>query len=123
MVPMSTVVLPADDAAAGAAVTIGPWPAAGVRPRLKLSEEDLCDWLGTAFPGDTIEYHRGHLAVDQAPGRSSLSDSDCRRLSGVARRALIFSEEGQAHLVQRRHGDGDYSYLAIKARTPARRKR
>src|SRR5512134_1462441 len=122
MVPMSTVVSPADDAVAGAAVTIGPWPAA-VRPRLKLSEEDLCDWLGTAFPGDTIEYHRGHLAVDQAPGRSSLSDADCRRLCRVARRALIFAEEGRAHLVQRRHGNGDYSYLAIKARTPARRPR
>ena len=39
------------------------------------------------------------------------------------RRALIFAEEGRAHLVQRRHGDGDYSYLAIKARTPARRMR
>ena len=123
MVPMSTVVLPTDDAAAEAAVTIGPWPA-GVQPsRLRLSEEDLCDWLGTAFPGDTIEYHRGHLAVDQAPGLSPLSDADCRRLSRVARRALIFAEEGRAHLVQRRHGDGDYSYLAIKARTPARRTR
>ena len=123
MVPMSTVVLPTDDAVAGAAVTIGPWPAAGVRPRLKLSEEDLCDWLGTAFPGDTIEYHRGYLAIDQAAGLSPLTDADRRRLSRVARRALIFAEEGQAHLVQRRHGDGDYSYLAIKARTPSRRAR
>lgn len=123
MVPMSTVVLPTDDGAGGPAVTIGAWPAAGVRPRrLKLSEEDLCDWLGTAFPGDTIEYHRGHLAVDQVP-RSPLSDADCRQLSRVARRALIFAEEGRAHLVQRRHGDGDYSYLAIKARAPARRRR
>jgi len=40
-----------------------------------------------------------------------------------ARRALIFAEEGRVHLVQRRHGDGDYSYLAIKARTPGRRTR
>lgn len=124
MVPMSTVVLPTDDAAAGPVMTIGPWPVAGARPRrLKLSEEDLCDWLGTAFPGDTIEYHRGHLAVDQVPSLSPLSEGDCRRLSGVARRAMIFAEEGRAHLVQRRHGDGDYSYLAIKARTPARRMR
>jgi hypothetical protein len=72
-----------------------------------------------AIRSSTIE----GISPSQAPGRSSLSDADCRRLSGVARRALIFSEEGQAHLVQRRHGDGDYSYLAIKARTPARRTR
>lgn len=124
MVFMSTVVLPTDNAAARAAVTIGPWPAAGGQlSRLTLSEEDLCDWLGTAFPGDTIAYHRGHLAVDRAPGLSSLSDADCRRLSRVARRALIFAEESRAHLVQRRHDDGDYSYLAIKARTPSRRAR
>jgi hypothetical protein len=124
MVPMSTVVLSTDDAAARAAATIGPWPAAGGQlSRLTLSEEDICDWLGTAFPGDRIEYHRGHLAVDQAHGLSSLRDADCRRLSRVARRALIFAEEGRAHLVQRRHGDGDYSYLAIKARPPSRRSR
>ena len=123
MVPMSTVVLPADDASAGAAVTIGPWPAAGVRPRLKLSEEEFCDWLGMAFPGDRIEYHRGYLAVDQAAGRSLLGDADRRQLSRLARRALIFAEEGRVHLVQRRHGDGDYSYLAIKARIPGRRTR
>jgi hypothetical protein len=91
--------------------------------RLKLTEEDFCDWLGTAFPGDRIEYHRGHLAVDQAPSLSPLSDADRRRLCRVARRALIFAEEDRAYLVQRRHRDGDYSYLAIKARTPGRRAR
>ena len=123
MVPMSTVVPSADDAAVRAAATIKPWPA-GVQPsRLELSEEEFCDWLGMAFSGDRIEYHRGYLAVDQAAGRSLLGDADRRQLSRLARRALIFAEEGRVHLVQRRHGDGDYSYLAIKARTPGRRTR
>lgn len=124
MVHMSSIILPTVNPAADLAVTVGPWPTAEVPSRrVKLREEDLCDWLGMAFPGDTIEYHRGHLAVDQVPGLSPRSDADCRRLSRLARRALIFAEEGWAHLVQRRHGDGDYSYLAIKARTPARRPR
>lgn len=124
MDPMNDVVLPTDDALAPAAVTIRLKPTGGARPgRRKLSEEDFCNWLGTAFPGDTIEYHRGCLAVDQALGLSPLSDTDCRRVSKLARRALIFAEEERVHLVQRRHGDADYSYFAIKARTPARRTR
>jgi hypothetical protein len=119
---MNAAVLSTDTSATE--VVLGPWPPAGAQSRrLKLTEEDLCDWLGSAFPGDVIEYHRGHLAVDQVPALSPLSEGDCRRLSRLARRALIFAEEGRAHLVQRRHGDGDYSYLAIKARAPARRTR
>jgi hypothetical protein len=121
MVPMNTVVLPTENTEA---VTVGPCLAAEVPAcRLKLSEEGFCDWLGMALPGDAIEYHRGHLAVDRVPGQSPLPEADRWRLSRVARRALIFAEERRAHLVQRRHGDGDYSYLAIKATPPAKRRR
>lgn len=87
--------------------------------RSQLTEEELCTWLGTAFPGDVIEYHRGNLAEDRSADRSKLTDADRRRLIAVAGRALNFAAEGRAHLVQRRHGDGDYSYLAVKtARRP-----
>ena len=104
-----------------------PWPS-GLGPqsatsRLKLSEEDFCDWLGTAFPATRSSTTAGISPSTRRLASRRLSDADCRRLSRVARRALIFAEEGRAHLVQRRHGDGDYSYLAIKARTQTRRTR
>jgi hypothetical protein len=121
---MNTVVLPTEDAAVERAATASPqFPAEVPACRLELSEEGFCTWLGTALPGDAIEYHRGHLAVDRDPVRSRLPETDRRRLSRLARRALIFAEERRAHLVQRRHGEGDYSYLAIKATDPAKRRR
>lgn len=97
------------------------FPGAPLPERQVLSEEDFCDWLGTALPGDAIEYHRGFLAVDQDPSLSKMTDAQRRRLAAVARRALILADENRVHLVQRRHGDGDYSYLAIKATPPRRR--
>ena len=36
----------------------------------------------------------------------------------LARQALLAAEDGRVHLLQRRHGDGDYSYIAVKARAP-----
>lgn len=98
-------------------------PATPAAERPHLTEDDLCSWLGKAFPGDTIEYHRGFLAVDQTAALSKLSDVERRRLTAVARRARIFAEEGRADLVQRRYGDSDYGYLAIKATTPRGRRR
>ncbi|MDI1286078.1 MAG: hypothetical protein PSV46_16960, partial [Reyranella sp.] len=72
-----------------------------------------CAWLGQASPGDTIEYHRGFLALN-ANIDSQTPASDARReLARVARRAWWAASQGLVHLVQRRLGPDDYSYLAI----------
>lgn len=79
----------------------------------KLTEIDLCGWLGQTSPGEWIEYHRGFLAVDIIPHGSRLPEKDRLELGRIARRAWWASERGLAHLVQRRHGPDDYSYIII----------
>src|SRR5262245_2546477 len=70
-------------------------------------------WLQRAEPGACLEYHRGLLSLDRSPG-SNLSEERRRALSRVADLALG-ADRSQVHLVQRRNGPFDFSYLAIKA--------
>jgi hypothetical protein len=87
------------------------------RPRL--TEMDLCGWIGQAIPGDVLEYYRGFLAMDTFSHGSPLAAGDRAELVRLARRAWHASERGLIHLVQRRHGPDDYSYLAIARAKPS----
>jgi len=80
-----------------------------------LDEDGFCRWVGQADPGDVIEYHRGHLAVDRARETSPLDAATRRELGRTADRALRLAAEGRVVLVQRRLGQDGFSYLAIKA--------
>lgn len=87
-----------------------------------LDEAALCAWIGTAGPGDCIEYWRGHLAIDTSTVLSQLAAGDRRVLSNVAGRAYRLAEQGRVHLLQRRYDDGDYAYLLAlrpQPRSPA----
>jgi len=86
--------------------------------RLHLKEIELCAWIGQARPGDVLEYHRGFLALDVLRHGSRLSERERAELARVGRRALWAAEQGFVHLVQRRHGLDDYSYLAIARHRP-----
>ena len=69
-------------------------------------------WLEQAHPGEVLVYHRGLLAHDRA--RSDLAETERRQIARIADAAFAAAEEGRVHLVQRRHGPFDFSYLAIK---------
>lgn len=86
--------------------------------RLRISEIDLCAWLGQAAPNDALEYHRGFLALDINVHGTRLADRERAELARVARRAWWAGEREWVHLVQRRHGPDDYSYLAIARPRP-----
>lgn len=86
--------------------------------RLHLTEVELCGWLGQASPGDILEYHRGFLALDREPHAGRLSAKDRAELVRMAGRAHWAAERGLAHLVQRRYGPDDYSYLLIARPRP-----
>jgi hypothetical protein len=86
-----------------------------------LSETMFCSWLGTAEPGECIIYHRGFLAIDTSPLTFKLPDGERRELLRIAQRALQLAEDGLLHLVQRRMGEGDFTYLAIARQRPRNR--
>ena len=78
-----------------------------------LDDASLGAWFGAAAVGDRIEYWRGYLAIDANATQSGLEPDDRRQLGRVAARAFRLAEQGKAHLVQRRHGEADYSYLLV----------
>jgi hypothetical protein len=87
-------------------------------PRLSITEADLCTWLGEAAPGDQLAYYRGFLAVDLASSDGSLTKAEQAELRRVARRTLFAAESGLAHLLQRRNGPDDFTYLLIARPRP-----
>jgi hypothetical protein len=80
----------------------------------RLSRVALYGWLERARAGEELEYHRGLLIWDRSPA-SDLADHDRRTLAEVADAVFRAAEDGGIHLVQRRYGPFDFSYLAIKA--------
>jgi hypothetical protein len=75
-------------------------------------------WLACYEPGAVLEYHRGYLIFDRSPV-SKLSENERRLVAKLADAALQAAAEGRVHLVQRRNGDFDFSYLAIKRSQPS----
>jgi hypothetical protein len=80
----------------------------------RLSPAAFFAWLGRAEPGQRLAYHRGHLIWDRSPA-SDLAEDERRALAKVGDAVFAAAEGGRVHLVQRRHGPFDFSYLAIKA--------
>ena len=74
------------------------------------------EWLRAAHPGSRITYHRNHLCVDRRQRPHAPHDPARVALNRLANRAMRADERGLVHLVQQRHGDADYSYIAIRAR-------
>jgi hypothetical protein len=71
-------------------------------------------WLARAETCSWFEYHRGLLIWDRSP-TSELTETDRGALARIANAVFQAAERGEVHLVQRRNGPFDFSYLAIKA--------
>ena len=83
---------------------------------LPVTPDDFCGWLAMAMPGSATVYHRGHLGSDRCRSTTTLAERDRQTLIALARQAMLAAEDGRVHLVQQRHGDGNYSYIAVKNR-------
>ena len=79
--------------------------------RAALGENEFLGWLGQATAGEVLPYHRGFLAIDR-------NWSVERELDHLASLALWAADHGLVHLVQRRHGPEDASYIAIARKHP-----
>jgi len=90
---------------------------------LSIDAAGLRRWLDEAEPGDSLTYHRGFIALDVVPHGSRLSEESRVELVRLVSLARTASDLKRAHLVQQRHGDGDYSYLLVRrAAAPADRR-
>ena len=83
------------------------------RVGLLIDEQDLRDWLSVAKPGEVLAYHRGVLTIDRLVHGSRLGDRDRRQLDHVSNLVFTLAGSGRGYLLQRRHGNGDYSYLFV----------
>ena len=92
-----------------------------IGPHVLSSVAEFRGWLAHTGSCPWFEYHRGLLIWDRSP-ESKLSDDDQRALGRIADAVFKAAEQGQVHLVQRRHGPFDFSYLAIKSVRAATRR-
>lgn len=86
--------------------------------RSGLTEVALCAWIGRASPGDQLVYHRGFLSIDTAVDSRFGTPAERKALRSVADRAWQLAQDGVIHLVQRRAGPGEYTYIAVARRRP-----
>lgn len=79
-------------------------------------ENTFVDWLIDAEPGDRAVYYRGHLGFDRMPSANVLDRPTRANLHAVATRVMAAAGQGLVIPVQKRIGDEDYLYLAVKTR-------
>jgi len=84
--------------------------------RILTHEQDLVRWLSTAQPGEQFVYHRGFLVIDMSSSASNLQPPQREMVQQVASRVADLAARGLVQVVQRRHGDGDCSYIAIASK-------
>jgi hypothetical protein len=89
-----------------------------LRSARRLTEMDFAGWVGSAAPGDRLEYHRGFLAVDIVPAISKLPEPERAALKTLGARAWWAAEQRLVHLVQERLGPGSFAYIAIARPKP-----
>lgn len=89
-------------------------------PHRVMDEMEFLGWLGQAEPGESIIYHRGFLALDASSYGHTLAVSERQALARLAHRAWCLGQQGLVHLVQRRNGPDDFTYLAIARPRPKR---
>jgi hypothetical protein len=89
-----------------------------LRQKPLVTEIDLCAWLSQAAPNDALEYHRGFLVLDIDQRTSRLANGERVELIQLASRARWAAHKQLVHLVQRRLGENQFSYLAISRPRP-----
>jgi hypothetical protein len=86
-----------------------------------VSVAEFRGWLARAESCSWFEYHRGLLIWDRSPA-SELAEGGRRALAKIANAVFQAAEQGEVHLVQRRNGPFDFSYLAIRSVRAANRR-
>ena len=76
-----------------------------------ITKEKFTDWLSKSKRNDRITYYRGFLF---APHLQKLSPMDEKRPAKIRAHAWYLHMSGLIELVQKKHADFDYEYIAIR---------
>jgi len=77
-----------------------------------LSIKKFEDWMNKSRKGDKISYYRGYIMAPHLQKFSPTTDE--RRVNSLKRRVMHAHHSKVVTLVQRRHGDLDYEYIAVR---------
>ena len=79
---------------------------------IMLSIKKFEDWLTKSRKGDKISYYRGYIMAPHLQKFSPTTDE--RRVNSLKRRVMHAHHSKVVTLVQRKHGDLDYEYIAVR---------
>ena len=77
-----------------------------------LSIKKFEEWLNKSSKGNKITYYRGYNMAPQLQKFSPTTDE--RRVNSLKRRVQRAYDNNIVTLVQKRHGDLDYEYMAVR---------
>ena len=77
-----------------------------------LSIKKFEDWILRSKKGDTVTYYRGYIMAPHLQKFSPTTDE--RRVNSLKKRVQLAYDRSLITLVQRRHGDLDYEYIAVR---------
>ena len=76
-----------------------------------LSIKKFDEWLNKSSKGDKVTYYRGYIMAPHLQKFSPTTDE--RRVNSLKKRVQDAYNRSLITLVQRRHGDLDYEYIAV----------
>tara|TARA_R110000803_G_scaffold171184_1_gene234061 strand:+ start:533 stop:790 length:258 start_codon:yes stop_codon:yes gene_type:complete len=82
-----------------------------------ISIKAYADWMIKAPKGARITYYRGYLCD---PKLQPIAPSDSKRVDKLRKAVQVSEEAGNVTLLQKKHGDFDYEYMAFRRFTDGR---
>jgi len=80
--------------------------------RIMISRTKFDEWINKSKPGDKITYYRGYIMGPHLQKYSPTSDE--RRVRAIKSYAYKAYEHNVVTLVQKKHGEFDYEYMAMR---------
>ena len=77
-----------------------------------LSIKRFEEWINKSKKGDKVTYSRGYIMAPHLQKFSPTTDE--RRVGSLKRRVMHAYDHNLVTLVQKRHGDLDYEYIAVR---------
>ena len=77
-----------------------------------LSIKRFEEWINKSKKGDKVTYYRGYIMAPHIQKFSPTTDE--RRVNSLKNRVQHAYNNSLITLVQRRHGDLDYEYIAVR---------